>query len=56
VKGMPMHRISWETEREVADWAKDHYPYFANPKTFDEIIHDLVKMARALEKELEDRE
>jgi hypothetical protein len=56
VKGMPMHRISWETERAVLDWARDHYPYFTNPKTFDEIIYDLVMMAKFMEMELEDTE
>jgi len=52
---MPMHRISFQTEQEVYDWARDHYPY-SMPKTFDEIIYDLVKLARWMEKELEARD
>jgi len=43
-------RISWETEQAVRDWARDHYPY-CTPRTFDEIIKDLVEYARYLEKD-----
>jgi hypothetical protein len=55
VKGMPMHRISWETERAVMDWAKNHYTYFT-ARTFDDIIFDLVQAAKLMEKKLEDKE
>ncbi len=53
---MPMVRISFQTERELYDWARDHYPYFASPKTIDEIIYDLIQIAKFMEQELKDRD